>query len=292
MSSPRGRRRHVAAYTVVCTSILYSALRSAVDRCTAPFIGYTAPLQRRSGIGLIPGDEIVGHGPVRRAARFAGALGPYARSRAAAAGRGTRRGRAARFAVVCGAVACAVGRVAPGGRGSVRLSRAGRRRSAATAGPAWPVSLWRRPRRGALPLTPARAPGAGASPWPVSGPRAPGGVDRVVGATVTESWSLGRDVTHHIGHAHTSGSALRTHSDSRHSVETRPAHTFDEPSRQWATHGRTAQNGPSGRRPATRAASASRPRRPATRARFFHYSCVCMRWRDRKIYQVHRFPAP
>ena len=39
VSSPRGRRRHVAAYTVVCTSILYSALRSAVDRFTAPFIG-------------------------------------------------------------------------------------------------------------------------------------------------------------------------------------------------------------------------------------------------------------
>ena len=165
MSSPRGRRRHVAAYTVVCTSILYSALRSAVDRFTAPFIGsqrlYTAPFRSV-------------HGPVRRAARFAlrfAGDGPYARSRAAAAGRGTRRG-AARFAVVCGyggvlCRLCAVGRVAPG-RGSVRLSNVfrapRRRRSAATAGPAWPVSLWRRPRRGALPLTPARAPGAGASP--------------------------------------------------------------------------------------------------------------------------------
>ena len=62
VSSPRGRRRHVAAYTVVCTSILYSALRSAVDRFTAPFIGsqrlYTAPFRSV-------------HGPVRRAARFA-----------------------------------------------------------------------------------------------------------------------------------------------------------------------------------------------------------------------------
>jgi len=94
VSSPRGRRRHVAAYTVVCTSILYSALRSAVDRFTAPFIGsqrlYTAPFRSV-------------HGPVAAgAARFAGRA---VRGRAAAArpppvaGRGAERRGSRLFAV-------------------------------------------------------------------------------------------------------------------------------------------------------------------------------------------------
>jgi hypothetical protein len=42
---------------------------------------------------------------------------------------------------------------------------------------------------------------------------------------------------------------------------------------------------------------ARRPRPPAATGDagvyfVYRYSCVCMRWRDRKIYQVHRFPAP
>jgi hypothetical protein len=67
VSSPRGRRRHVAAYTVVCTSILYSALRSAVDRFTAPFIGSQ---RLYSAVQIVHGPVAAGRGP--RGRLFAG----------------------------------------------------------------------------------------------------------------------------------------------------------------------------------------------------------------------------
>lgn len=63
--------------------------------------------------------------------------------------------------------------------------------------------------------------------------------------------------------------------------------TARRPRRQWATHGRTAH-------PDGAADGLGRARRDRRRGRLFPLSsvCVCMRWRDRKIYQVHRFPAP